>query len=243
MPATKHDRLASADGGDLDLARPKGGVEPSILTAAKGGGILFPSRLVSFGLTFVSGIVLARLLTAEELGLLGSDYFARFPGFEPDSLVANINLDQTATFFPTREVIVLGHDHSSLASASSEAARRTGLSVTPDPELDQNYFVRSDQYSFVRQGVPSVYIYPGYQSTDRGVDGAQVMADWMEQIYHSPADDATQPIDYQATAQFTAFAYQLGKFVADADTRPCWNPGNEFGERFGTESTRCAKTP
>ncbi len=183
--------------------------------------------------------VLFLAVTAEEVGLLGSDYFARYPSVGRDRLVADINLDGTAAFYPLGDVIALGNESSSLAAATSQAARITGLEVTPDPEPEQNYFARSDQYSFVRVGVPSVYIYPGYRSTDPSVDGARIMANWMSEIYHSPADDASQPIDYPATAHFTDFAYHLGRQVADADGTPCWDPDDELGARFATEATTC----
>ncbi|MFC6981527.1 M28 family peptidase [Microbulbifer taiwanensis] len=91
-------------------------------------------------------------VTAEEEGLLGSDYFARHTPVPPQSIVANINLDMPMLLYPFKDIIAFGAEHSSLGKTAERAARRTGLKLSPDPMPEQVIFVRSDHYNFVRQG-------------------------------------------------------------------------------------------
>ena len=109
--------------------------------------------------------------TAEEKGLLGSDYFAHFPTVPIKRIVADINMDGASVFYTFNDIIALGAPDSSLDAVVARNAARLGLKVTSDPEPAQHYFVRADQYSFVRQGVPSVFISEGEEAKDPAVDG------------------------------------------------------------------------
>lgn len=177
--------------------------------------------------------VLFLAVTGEESGLHGSDYFARHPTVPPDRLVANVNLDMVLMLHPLREVIPFGAEHSSLKRTVEEAAGRLGIGVSPDPFPEQVLFVRSDHYSFVKQGVPAIFLTAGFRSDDPAVDGQALWGKWMQEVYHRPGDDMRQSIDFDAGAQFARLNFLIAYLVAQADEAPSWNAGDFFGERFG----------
>jgi hypothetical protein len=172
-------------------------------------------------------------VTGEEAGLLGSDYFAHHPPVAVAGMVANINLDGGATLVPVSDVIAWGAEHSTLGSVASGAASRMRLFVAPDPFPEEGLFVRSDQYSFVKQGVPSLFVDVGVTSTRPGVDALATLRKWLVTVYHSPQDDVTQPIQYETSARFAGFAFELGYAIAMDAQRPRWNGGDFFGDHFG----------
>jgi hypothetical protein len=177
--------------------------------------------------------VLFLLVTAEEAGLMGSDYFAEHPTVPLERIVADVNLDGGATFFPAKDVIAWGEEHSSLKPIVRAAAAGLGFEVSPDPFPEETIFIRSDQYSFVRKGIPSVFIDLGLQSLDPKIDGAAVIRNWLVTNYHSPKDDMAQPFHFDSSARLARLAFLLGHAVAMQDARPQWNPGDFFGEKFG----------
>jgi Zn-dependent M28 family amino/carboxypeptidase len=172
-------------------------------------------------------------VTGEESGLLGSDYFARFPTVPEDSIVANINMDQVLMLWPMRDVVAFGADHSSLGAVVEEAARRMGLSVGPDPMPEATIFIRSDQYSFVKQGIPAIMAAPGQKSDDPAIVPGEILGKWLGSRYHQPQDDMDQPLDWDAAVTFARFNFLCGYLVAQAPERPTWNKGDFFGERYG----------
>ncbi|WP_239692474.1 M28 family metallopeptidase [Microbulbifer mangrovi] len=175
-------------------------------------------------------------VTAEEEGLLGSDYFARHPPVPPQSMVANINLDMPMLLYPFRDVIAFGAEHSSLGKSAAHAAQRAGLKLSPDPMPEQVIFVRSDHYSFVRQGVPSIYLITGREAIDQNIDGTQAQLDFLISRYHRPDDEADEQISYIAAQQFAEVNFAIAWDVADAERKPRWNRGDFFGELFAAEN-------
>ena len=114
-------------------------------------------------------------VTAEEWGLLGSDYYAQHPTVPKDSLVANFTLDMPFLFHPLLDIVPYGAAHSTLGDAVGAAAERLGLAIGDDPIPEQVLFIRSDHYSFVKQGVPALFIKSGFETGDpdagrRGVE-------------------------------------------------------------------------
>ncbi|HEY4530053.1 MAG TPA: M28 family peptidase [Luteimonas sp.] len=171
-------------------------------------------------------------VTAEEQGLLGSRWFARNPP-AGGTLVANINLDMPVLTAPSRDVVPIGVEHSSLEATVRDAARDVGVKVSPDPFPEEATFVRSDQFSFVREGIPAVYLDGGIEPADPERD-PKVSATWfMRNCYHRPCDQADLPIEYGDAARLARLSAQLGRRIGDADARPTWNEGDFFGERFG----------
>lgn len=172
-------------------------------------------------------------LTAEEKGLQGSSYFVRHPPVPAGSIVANINIDMPYLGFPIADVEGIGVEHSSLREALREAADRSGLALTLDPRPDLVRFIRSDQFSFVKAGVPGLNLKAGSTSSDTDIDGSAMRAAYLEDHYHQPGDDLDLPYNSAGAERYVRTALLLGLIVAAADERPTWNEGDFFGERFG----------
>jgi hypothetical protein len=171
-------------------------------------------------------------VTGEEKGLLGSNYFANHSTVG-GSLVADINMDMILALYPSRDLVVLGAEHSSLGPVVTRAAGRMGYVLSPDPLPEEVRFVRSDQYSFVKRGVPSVNVNQGSQSADPSRDGPALTAAWLKDIYHTPKDDLSQRIDYDTLARIARLNWLVGREVAEAPAKPTWNAGDFFGTTFG----------
>lgn len=171
-------------------------------------------------------------VTAEESGLLGSDYFAHNPTVPAANIITNINLDMPLFLFPVADLIAFGSEHSSLRTVVAAAAKSEGFMLTPNPLPEEALFVRSDQYSFVRQGVPSIFLVPGFTSSDATIDGEAVFRQHLQEHYHEPSDDLARPIDWVSAERFTRAHIRIGITIANDPDRPVWNDGDFFGERF-----------
>lgn len=169
--------------------------------------------------------VLFLLLTAEEKGLLGSKYFASHPTVPITSIVADINTDMYLPIFPLKVLTVYGLAESDLGDRAREAAQSLEVAVQPDPEPQHNIFIRSDQYNFIRHGVPSLMIdigaYPGTPEMD-------AYHAWLKNHYHAPSDDVNQPIDLEAEAKYEEVIRKLLISVANHDRRPEWDHSSFF---------------
>ena len=174
--------------------------------------------------------VLFVAVTGEEHGLLGSRYFAGEPTVPKPSIVANINMDMFLPLFPMKSVMVLGLDESDLGDRVRDVATRMGLGVNADPQPERNRFTRSDQYSFIRQGIPALALKVGFEP---GSPAAEVDAMWTKQRYHAPSDDLQQPMDLGAAATFTRLVASLSAEVANHAAKPRWKD-NSFFRRFAT---------
>jgi Zn-dependent M28 family amino/carboxypeptidase len=169
--------------------------------------------------------ILFAAVTAEEHGLLGSRYFAGDPTVPRGSIVANINMDMFLPLFPMKSVMVLGLDESDLGNHLRDVAKRLGLGVNPDPQPARNRFIRSDQYSFIRQGVPALAMKVDFEP---GSAEAEIDASWTRDRYHLPSDDLQQPVDFGAAMTFTRLVEALAVDVANHESRPQWKPGSFF---------------
>ncbi|MDJ0698494.1 MAG: M28 family peptidase [Woeseiaceae bacterium] len=177
-------------------------------------------------------------VTGEERGLLGSDYYASYPTVPSDSIVANVNLDMPVLTYPLADMIAFGAEHSSLEGIIRDAIVAEDFELSPDPMPEEVIFIRSDQYSFVKKGVPSVFLVPGWTSTDDSVDGAALQKEFNKKHYHQPSDDLSLPIDWPSALRFARANVRIGYAVAEADERPTWNEGDFFGEKFGRTATK-----
>ena len=180
-------------------------------------------------------------LTAEEQGLLGAEWFATHPPLPPGGrLVANINMDMPVMLAPSRDVVPIGIEHSTLQPVVERAADELGLALSPDPFPEEVVFVRSDQYAFIRAGVPAVYLDGGVlaapSSAGKVADATTApqlaMREFLRTCYHQPCDDADQPIQYADAARLARLNARIGQLVGAADAPPRWNPGDFFGDRF-----------
>lgn len=167
-------------------------------------------------------------VTAEEKGLLGSRYFALRPTVPKASIVADMNFDMALPIFPLKSVTALGADESSLGAVAAAVGRSMGLPVVPDPFPDRNSFVRSDQYSFIREGVPSLAFKFGFAPTD---PEAEVEHQWRSTRYHAPSDDLSQPVAKEDAIRLHDFVAEVALRVANAQERPSWGQ-QSFFRRF-----------
>ena len=177
--------------------------------------------------------ILFAFVTGEELGLLGSDYFAHYPTVPRAQIVANINIDcAPGILYPLKDIVPLGAEHSSLSENVRLAAIRLGYDISPDPWPEEVFFIRSDQYSFVRQGVPAVAIAGGSKSTDPKLDGNTILKRWLTSIYHTPRDNMNQPFDFESAAKAARLNFLVGFEVGEQALPPAWNAGDFFGGKF-----------
>ena len=173
-------------------------------------------------------------VNGEEAGLLGSDYFAHYPTVTKTAIVADVNMDLVDFLWPLQDIVAMGAEHSSLNSAAERAAARLHLSLSPDPAPEQVFFIRSDQYSFVKQGIPAIYPSPGVKSDDAKTNPLKIRENWEKTRYHQPSDDMKQPrLLFDQAAKFAQFTFLVGYFVAEDSQRPSWNHGDFFGDRYG----------
>ncbi len=168
------------------------------------------------------------LVTAEEKGLLGSKYFATYPTVPKQSMVADINTDMFLPIYPLKLLTIYGMNESTLGDMARQVAQQHGVEVQPDPEPLRNSFIRSDQYSFIRQGVPSVVMSVGYKP---GTPEATAHKQWLTQRYHAPSDDVKQPVDLAAAGKFEDIVQALAIKVANDPQRPQWGD-DSFFNRF-----------
>jgi Zn-dependent M28 family amino/carboxypeptidase len=174
--------------------------------------------------------VLFVAVTGEEKGLLGSQYFAAHPTVPAKSMVADINNDEFLPLVPLKILTVYGLDESSLGDDIRAVAQQMGVAVQPDPQPARNVFIRSDQYNFIRHGIPSLMAAFGAAK-----DSAEqkVLDDWNTNRYHAPSDDLNQPVDKAAAAKFNDLVERLLERVADAGNRPAWKQSSFF-RRYAT---------
>jgi Zn-dependent M28 family amino/carboxypeptidase len=175
--------------------------------------------------------------TGEEKGEEGSQYFAEYPPVPREALVADINMDMFLMLFPVRDLVPFGIEHSSLAGPTAEAAGRLGFELSPDPTPEEVRFIRSDQYAFVRKGIPAMILKAGSKSTDPTVDGAAISKLWLREIYHSPKDDMKQPFDFASGVRYAQMNFLVGYLVANGASRPAWNRGDFFGGLFASDGS------
>jgi Zn-dependent M28 family amino/carboxypeptidase len=167
----------------------------------------------------------------EEKGLLGSNFFAAHPTVDPKHIVADINTDMFLPLFPLKILTVYGLDESTLGDDVVASAKALGIKVQPDQEPQRNVFIRSDQYSFIRRGVPSLALKVGY---DLGTPEEKIVKTWLAERYHAPSDDLNQPIDRVAAGKFDRLVASLLLRIANDRTRPEWK-ANSFFKRFATD--------
>ena len=116
-------------------------------------------------------------VTGEEKGLLGSRYFTTHPTVKPGSMIANINIDMFLPILPLKVLTVYGLAESDMGDMARDVAQSLGVQVQADPEPQRNAFIRSDQYNFIRHGVPALAMKVGFEK------GSPEQADFQELAY------------------------------------------------------------
>jgi hypothetical protein len=176
--------------------------------------------------------------TGEEKGLLGAASFADHPTVPIGSIVAAVDLDMPLLLYDFTDVIAFGADHSTVAETVARAARQMGVAVSPDPMPEQNLFVRSDHYEFVKHGVPAILLATGFAN-----GGAAHWQAYLGGPYHQVNDDMRQAIHWEAGARYARLNYLIARALADADARPLWYRGDFFGDRFAPGQPRAQRPP
>ena len=172
--------------------------------------------------------VVFAVVTGEEKGLLGSYYWTRRPTVPLGHVVANVNVDMVLPIVPLTRMVVRGVDESTLGDLARAEGRAAGINVLPDPEPQQNRFIRSDQFSFIRAGIPAVALAAGAVS---GSPQDSLIHAWLHERYHQPSDDLAQPYDPGAPATLIRYLAGLTIRIADAPARPAWRQ-DSFFRRF-----------
>jgi Zn-dependent M28 family amino/carboxypeptidase len=177
-------------------------------------------------------------LTAEEDGLLGSSYLAQHPVTGPVRIVADVNLDMPILLYDFQDVIAFGGEHSTMGEIVARAGARMGVTVSPDPVPEEQFFVRSDHFNFVKAGVPSIFLMTGFKN-----GGEKAFRDFLANHYHQPSDQIDLPFDWEAGAKFARINYWIAREVADAPEAPRWYQGNRFGNRYAPGAPRAPQPP
>jgi hypothetical protein len=175
--------------------------------------------------------VLFVAVCGEEKGLLGSRFFAAHPTISGRQIVADINTDMFLPLFPFKLVTAYGVDESTLGDDVAAVAKSMGVRMQPDAEPQRNVFIRSDQYSFIRQGIPSLAMKVGYEP---GSPEEKIVKTWLNERYHAPSDDLSQPVDKASAGKFDQLIASLLIRVANEKQRPEWK-ATSFFKRFATE--------
>ena len=170
--------------------------------------------------------ILFLFVTGEERGLLGSEWYADHPTVPMSKIVADIDVDSAYPINPLKDVVALGVDESSMQADVDRAARALGLIVSPDPAPDEGYFVRSDNFNFVKQGVPAAQTMNGVAGLTPEEKKAWT-AFWAAR-YHQPQDEFEPNRDWKPFADLTRFNFLLGLSVAQSPKRPTWNASSWF---------------
>ncbi|GAB2634499.1 M20/M25/M40 family metallo-hydrolase [Emticicia sediminis] len=168
------------------------------------------------------------LVTAEEMGLLGSGYFAAYPTVKESRIVADINTDMPTLLAPLESVAPLGAEHSSLQKVVETAASMVKLEVEPDPDPSEGRFVRSDQYNFVKAGIPALHIKYGYRFSNPSLNLAEKVKKWREAHYHKPSDEITNGFVWAAGKTYARINFLVSYLIAQTPEKPTWNKGDFF---------------
>jgi Zn-dependent M28 family amino/carboxypeptidase len=166
------------------------------------------------------------LVTGEEKGLLGSRYFTAYPVVDRKAMVADINVDMFLPIVPLKLLTVWGLAESDLGDEARQVAEARGIHVQADPQPERNVFIRSDQYNFIRHGIPALMM--GVAPDPNSPEQKQLFKDWLTQRYHAPSDDLDQPVDFASAAQYEEVIRALMVSVADSAPRPQWKPDSFF---------------
>ncbi|MCJ8159823.1 M28 family metallopeptidase [Sphingomonas sp. LaA6.9] len=176
-------------------------------------------------------------VTAEEDGLLGSDYLARHPVTRDGKLVGVVNLDMPILLYDFTDVIAFGAEHSTLGPITEKAAASAGVKLSPDPLPQEGLFTRSDHYRFVQQGIPSIFLMTGFAN-----GGEKAFQSYLSAHYHRVSDQIDLPFDWDASAKFAKINYLIARGIADAPTAPRWYADSFFGKTFAATQDKAQRS-
>ena len=168
-------------------------------------------------------------VTAEESGLLGSQYFAEYPPVELSNIVAGYNFDGILPTGKTRDVVVVGYGASELENILEEELNELDMYITPDPAPEKGFFYRSDHISFAKKGVPMLYADGGVDINDGGLEaGSKISNDYTQYHYHQPSDEYQDSWDLSGFKDHLEITRSMVLRLANSEEWPEWYEGNEF---------------
>ncbi len=173
--------------------------------------------------------VLFLMVTAEEQGLLGSEFYAVTPVYPLDKTVANINMDGVNQWGRTKDITVIGMGASDLDDYLRDAAAEQSRTLRPDPEAEKGFYYRSDHFNFAKQGVPALYTDSGVEFVGKSAEyGKEKREEYNKKDYHQPSDEIKPDWDLSGALEDAELLVAVGYRVANADKFPEWKAGNEF---------------
>ncbi|WP_138380317.1 M28 family metallopeptidase [Luteithermobacter gelatinilyticus] len=168
-------------------------------------------------------------VTAEEQGLLGSQYYAEHPLVPLEKTVAAINMDVLNHLGPTRDVTVIGYGNSELDDYVDQAVKAVGRVTRPDPTPEQGSYYRSDHFSLAKVGVPAIYIDGGVDHVEKGEEWfLKQHEEYVANDYHKPSDEYSPDWDLSGAVEDLKLIYRIGARLANEDSFPNWRDGTEF---------------
>jgi len=204
-----------------------------ILTIARGFRDMLPG---------VSRSVLFIAATAEESGLIGSEYYAEKPLVLLEKTAAVINIDAIQPLGRAKDVEVIGFGASDLEDLLSAAAKSQNRTLTPDLRPEAGYFYRSDHFNFAKAGVPALYLKSGTRLRDKPEGAGKAMVDdYYATRYHKPDDEYSESWDVSGSIEDLRLLFEVGARVANSETWPEWREGNEF--RAAREKSAASRKP
>ncbi|MBA3638682.1 MAG: M28 family metallopeptidase [Acidobacteriota bacterium] len=173
--------------------------------------------------------ILFLFVTAEEQGLLGSEFYATNPLYPLEKTVANINLDGVNQWGRTKDITVVGMGASDLDDVLRAAAQAQGRTLNPDPESEKGFYYRSDHFNFAKVGVPALYTDTGVNFVGKDEAFSKSKRDeYTSTDYHKPSDEIKPDWDLSGAVEDVQLMFMVGHMVANTDRYPEWKAGNEF---------------
>lgn len=168
-------------------------------------------------------------VTAEESGLLGSDWYATHPVYPLERTVANINLDAMSLVGPSHDITVIGYGNSELDEYAARAAAGQGRRLEREPTPEKGFFYRSDHFNFAKRGVPALYLRGGVDHREKGREyGLAYNAAWVAEHYHKVSDEYRDDWDLRGVLEDLELLFGVGHELSETAEWPNWVEGNEF---------------
>ena len=168
-------------------------------------------------------------VTAEESGLLGSDWYASHPLFPLERTVANINLDAMSLVGPSHDITVIGYGNSELDEYAARAAEIQSRHLEPEPTPEKGFFYRSDHFNFAKRGVPALYLRGGVDHREKGREyGLAYNSAWVSEHYHKVSDEYSEDWDLRGVIEDVELLFEVGRALSATRDWPNWVEGNEF---------------
>ncbi|WP_210486241.1 M28 family metallopeptidase [Rufibacter aurantiacus] len=168
-------------------------------------------------------------VTAEEQGLLGSQFYAENPTFPKEKTVANLNMDMLNPYGTTKDIVLIGIGQSELEEILAEEARKESRYISRDPNPEAGLYYRSDHFNFAKMGIPALFTGMGIDHVQLGkAEGKKLLDNFTANVYHKPNDEVNAAFKTDGAAADLQLLYQVGKRLAFSNQWPQWKSGSEF---------------